>query len=320
MVHTSTVPTLYTLFGNHAGTAALKAGRVSSPLVAFEFADVKVVNTQFKPLIRHQKYDLAELAINTFLQGYEYGKRYVLLPVTIMGRNQHHTIFFNADRGRLTPRALNGKRIGVRAYTQTTGVWVRGFLADDYGVDLRSVTWVTFEDPHVAEYRDPSNVQRAPEGKTLKQMLLDGEIDAAILGDVVAEGPVQHLIPDHEAEGRRWAQAHGGVPINHMAVIRQSIARAQPEVVREVYRLLKESRAEAALARGPDEAPRSKLQDPSSKSVGAWNDPLRIGVAAHRASLELMIRYSFEQGLISRQPTVDELFDAVTRILGTAAD
>jgi 4,5-dihydroxyphthalate decarboxylase len=315
VVNTNTVPTLYTLFGNHAGTAALKTGRVSSPRVSFEFADVKVVNTQFKALIREQKYDLAELAINTFLQGYEYGKPYVLLPVTIMGRNQHHTIFFNADRGHLTPRDLNGARIGVRAYTQTTGVWVRGFLADDYGVDLGRVTWVTFEDPHVAEYRDPAHVQRAPEGKALKQMLLDGEIDAAILGDVAAEGPVQHLIPDHEAEGRRWAQAHGGVPINHMAVIRQSIAREQPEVVREVYQLLKESRA---LATGQD--PRSKIQEPSSKKVGAWNDPLRIGVAANRASLEMIIRYSFQQGLISRQPTVDELFDETTRLLGNAAD
>ena len=305
MVNANTVPTLYTLLGNHAGTAALKAGRVSSPLVSFEFADVKVINTQFKPLIRDQKYDLAELAINTFLQGYEYAKPYVLLPVTIMGRNQHHTIFFNADRGPLTPRDLNGKRIGVRAYTQTTGVWVRGFLADDYGVDLRSITWVTFEDPHVAEYRDPSNVQRAPEGKTLKQMLLDGEIDAAILGDVAADGPVQHLIADHEAVGRRWAEAHGGVPINHMAVIRQSIAESQPEIVREVYRLLKESRL---LATDPDQAPLSFL------------DPARIGIAANRASLELMIRYSCQQGLISRQPTVEEIFRDAVRILGSAAE
>ena len=304
MVNANTVPTLYTLLGNHAGTAALKAGRVSSPLVSFEFADVKVINTQFKPLIRDQKYDLAELAINTFLQGYEYAKPYVLLPVTIMGRNQHHTIFFNADRGHLTARDLNGTRMGVRAYTQTTGVWVRGFLADDYGVDLRSITWVTFEDPHVAEYRDPSNVQRAPEGKTLKQMLLDGEIDAAILGDVAADGPVQHLIADHEAVGRRWAETHGGVPINHMAVIRQSIAREQPEVVREVYRLLKESR----LATDPGQDPWSFL------------NPARIGIAANRASLELIIRYSFEQGLISRQPTVDELFEEATRVLGDAAN
>ena len=145
----------------------------SSPLVAFEYADVKVVNTQFKAMMRDLKYDFGEVAIATYLQGYEFGKPYVLLPATIVGRNQHHTIFYNADRGPLdAARAERQARVGVRAYTQTTGAWVRGFLAEDYGVDLQSVTWVTFEDPHLAEYRDPPNVERAAEGKELKQMLL----------------------------------------------------------------------------------------------------------------------------------------------------
>ena len=292
--------TLSSLLGPHAGTAALKTGRVTSPFVSFEFADVKVVNTQFKALMRDRKYDFAEIAINTYLQGYEYGTPYVLLPVTTNGRNQHHTIFYNAERGALAARDLNGARIGVRAYTQTTGVWVRGFLADDYGIDLRSITWITFEDAHVAEYREPANVHRAPEGKTLKQMLLDGDVDAAILGDATEEGPLRHLIPDHAAEGQRWARAHGGVPINHMAVLRQSIADARPDVMREVFRLLQESRAQAALPSGAD-------------------DPLRIGIAANRQSIEEMIRYSFQQGLIARAPTVDELFAAAVRVLGEAA-
>ena len=253
--------TLYSLLSKHAGTEALKAGRVSSPLVAFEYADVKVANTQFKAMMRDLKYDFGEVAIVTYLQGYEYRKPYVLLPATIVGRNQHHTIFYNADRGPLQPSELSGRRVGVRAYTQTTGAWVRGVLAEDYGVDLRSVTWVTFEDPHLAEYAEPANVERAGEGKALKQMLLEGEIDAAILGDVAEEGPLKHLIPDHAEEGRRWAGTHGGVPINHMAVIRRSIAESRPDVVREVYRMLTESRAAAALLTGLD-------------------DPLRTGVGA----------------------------------------
>jgi 4,5-dihydroxyphthalate decarboxylase len=291
---------LHSLLGNHPGTEAMKGGRVSSPLVTFAYADVKVINTRFKAMIRDLEYDFGELAIATYLQGYEYGKPYVLLPATIMGRNQHHTIFYNADRGPLTPGELSGKRVGVRAYTVTTGAWVRGFLAEDYGVDLRSITWVTFEEAHLAEYQDPANVQRAAAGKTVKQMLLDGEVDAAILGDVAEEGPIRHLIPDHAAEGERWARAHGGVPINHMAVIRQSIAHSRPDVVREVYRVLGESRAAAALPSGAD-------------------DPVRFGVAATRQSLEQMIAYAFEQGLISRRPTADELFADAVRILGAAA-
>ena len=293
--------TLHSLLGSHAGTEALKAGRVPSPLVTFDFADVKVINKEFKPLIRESKYDFGELAIATYLQGHEYDKPYVLLPVTIMGRGQHHTLFYNADRGPLTPRELTGTRVGVRAYTVTTGAWVRGFLEEDYGVDLRSITWVTFEDPHLAEYREPANVTRAPEGKTLKQMLLDGEIDAGILGDVAEEGPIKHMFPNHAAEATRWAHAHGGVPINHMAVIHQSIARSRPDVVHEVYRMLKESRAAAALPAGLD-------------------DPLRIGVAGTRRSLDQMVTYAFQQGLISRRPAADELFADAVRILGPAAD
>jgi 4,5-dihydroxyphthalate decarboxylase len=293
--------TVYSLLGHHAGTEALRSGRVSSPIAVFEYADVKIPNTQFKAMMRDQKYDFGELAIVTFLQGYEHRKPYVLLPATILGRNQHHTIFYNAERGPLAPSDLNGKRVGVRAYSQTTGAWVRGFLAEDYGVDLRSITWVTFEDPHVAEYREPAGVVRAPEGKVLKQMLLAGEIDAAILGDVAEEGPLKHLIPDPETAGRRWARAHGGVPINHVAIIRQSIAESRPDVVREVYRVLKESRAAAALATGTD-------------------DPARFGIRANRQSLEQIVSYAHQQGLISRRFTAEELFADVLRVLGAAAE
>lgn len=291
---------LHSLLGNHANTKALKSGQVSSPLVKFDYFEVKVANTQFKAMVRELKYDFGELAIVTFLQAKHYGKPYTLLPATIVGRNQHHTIFYNADKGALTPRDLNGMRIGVRAYTQTTGTWVRGFLAQDYGVDLKTVTWITFEEPHIAEYRDPPNVRRAPEGKVLKQMLLDGEIDAAILGDVAEEGPIRHLIPNHEEAGRAWARAHGGVPINHLAVLKENIVRLRPDVVREVYRVLKESRAAAPLPTGAD-------------------DPLRFGIAAIRQSLEQINAYAVEQKLIPRGFSADELFEDARRIIGGAA-
>jgi 4,5-dihydroxyphthalate decarboxylase len=288
---------LHSLLGNHPNTKLLKSGAVSSPLVKFDYFEVKVANTQFKAMVRDLKYDFGELAMVTFLQAKHYGKPYILLPATIVGRNQHHTIFYNAERGALRPGDLGGRRVGVRAYTQTTGTWVRGFLAQDYGVDVNSVTWVTFEEPHVLEYRDPANVQRAPEGKVLKQMLLDGEIDAAILGDVAEEGPIRHLIPNHEEAGRQWARNHGGVPINHLAVMRASIARERPDVVREVYRVVKESRAAAPLPTGAD-------------------DPLRFGISAIRQSLEQINTYAVEQKLIPRAFSADELFEESARILG----
>ena len=286
---------LRTLLASHANTIGVRGGALKSPLVEFDFADIKIVNRAFKELVREQKYDLGELAIVTILQAIAYGKPYVLLPAVIVARGQHHTIFYNPQRGHLDPRDLNGRKVGVRAYTQTTGVWVRGFLEEDYGVDCKRVQWITFEEPHLAEYPDPPFVQRAPQGKELPQMLLDGEIDAAIFGGQNPEGTIlQPLIPNAAEVEARWAAKHGGVPINHMVVIRDSIVQNRPDVVREVYRLLKESAAE------------SRAQRPGV---------LRFGVAEVRASLESIIKYSERQGLLPRRFSVDDLFNDVTRTL-----
>ena len=289
---------LATLLGNYPVAAAIRNGNIKSDLVEFDIADIKVSNTAFKPLVREAKFDVAELAIVTYLQAKAAGKAYTLIPATVVGRGQHHTIAYNPERGALKPSDLTGKRVGVRAYTQTTGAWVRGFLADDYGVDPLKVTWVTFEDPHVAEYTDPDFVTRAPAGKELTQMLLDGEIDAAIVGDKIPDPRLKPLIPDSEAVARKWAETHGGVPINHMMVVRDSMSKSRPDVVKEVYRMLRESRRAA-----PPAADNSLL------------DPLRFGVEPNRKSLELIIDYSFRQKLIPRKFSVDELFDDVTRAL-----
>src|ERR1700761_8531436 len=200
----TTKPKLLTMMGNYPNTQALKSGAVRSELADFDFVDVKVANNQFKQVVREAKYDVAELAIVTYLQAKAYGKPYVLLPAVVVSRGQHHTIAYNPERGELKPSDLNGKRVGVRAYTVTTGTWVRGILASDYGVDLDKVEWITFEDPHIAEYHDPDIVKRAPPGKELVQMLLDGEIDAAVVGDKLPDPRLKHLIPEPETAARAW--------------------------------------------------------------------------------------------------------------------
>jgi 4,5-dihydroxyphthalate decarboxylase len=282
---------LFTLLGNYPNTAALKKGEVKSDLVDFDFADVKVSNTAFKPLVREAMFDVAELAIVTYLQAKTYGKPYALIPATVLGRGQHHTIAYNPEHGPLKPSDLADKRVGVRAYTQTTGAWVRRFLADDYGVDTAKVRWITFEDPHLAEYKDPDFVTRAPQGKTIVQMLLDGELDAAIVGDTLPDPRLKPLIADADAVARKWAETHGGVPINHMMVVRAAIAKSRPDIVHEIYRMLQESRR----AVPPPE--------------GGLLDPWRFSVEANRRSLEIIIDYSFRQKLIPRKFSVDELFD-----------
>jgi 4,5-dihydroxyphthalate decarboxylase len=279
---------LRTLLGDHPGTAALKNGSVKSDLVSFDFVEYSPTNRGFKPMVRDGAFDVSEMAIVTYLMAKSFGKPMVLLPNVVVARFQHTHALYNAKSGTLTPADLNGKRVGIRSFTTTTGAWLRGILANDYGVDLSSIDWVTFEDAHVAEFQDTT--KRAPAGKAIVQMLLDGELDA-VLGETSDRPGLKPLFPDVAAEQKSWFAKHGVMPINHMVVVSTSLSSERPDAVREVFRLLLES---AALA--PAGAP-------------------RLSADEMRRSLELIIRYATEQGLIPRAFAVDELFDDLTRTL-----
>src|SRR6266568_2681936 len=183
------IVTLDACFGTYPHTAPLKNGAITSDRVAFRFNEVEPINKAFLMMVRQEKFDVSEMALATYLQAKAYGKPLTLLPATMMGRFQHGTMFYNSERGAVTPEALPGRRVGVRAFSQTTGVWLRGILWKDYGLDLGTVKWVTFEDAHVPEYRDPPGVERAAPGKDMTKMLLDGELDAAIFGGNIPSDP-----------------------------------------------------------------------------------------------------------------------------------
>ncbi|RDV02226.1 phosphate ABC transporter substrate-binding protein [Undibacter mobilis] len=290
--------TLDTNLADYPVTRALKAGAVTSDRVRFNFTGPKVANQGFKPMVREGKFDAGELAIVTFLQAKIYGKPLTLLPAVVMARGQHHTIHYNVARGALTPKDIEGKRFGTRSYSVTTGVWVRGILKDEYGVDLGKVTWCTTDDGHLAEYKDPSNCVRLPAGSNVEKMLVDGELDGAILGgDLPDEPRVAPLFPDPHRAAEEWSKKNGMVPINHLFVVRSELAQTRPDVVREIFRVLKESKAQY------------------SDSTKGGIDPVPFGVEANRKALETIIRYSYEQQVIPRLMSVDELFDDVTREL-----
>jgi 4,5-dihydroxyphthalate decarboxylase len=279
---------LRTLLGDHPGTKALKDGSIRSGLVTLDFVDYSPTNKGFKPMVREGAFDVSEMAIVTYLMAKSFGKPMVLLPNVVLARFQHAYALYNAKSGKMTPADLNGKRVGIRSFTTTTGAWLRGILANDYGVDLNSIDWVTFEDAHVAEFRDTT--KRAPAGKQIIQMLVDGELDA-VLGEKVEHPDLKPLFPDADREEKSWFAKHGVTPINHMVVVSDRLSQSHPEAVREVSRLLRES---AALA--PAASP-------------------RFGTDDMRRSLEMIIRYTAQQGLIPRAYPVDELFDDVTRTL-----
>jgi 4,5-dihydroxyphthalate decarboxylase len=271
---------------------ALKSGDVRSDLVQFDFCGPKTANEGFKPMVREGSFDAGELAIGTFLQAKVYGKPLVLLPAVVMARHQHHTILYNASRGELAPKDMEDRRIAVRAYSQTTGIWVRGILKHEYGVDLDRIRWVCTDDAHLGEYQDPPIVERAAPGTKLDRMLLDGDVDAAILPTDLTKqhAQIRYLFPDPHKQGDAWAQKYGTVPVNHYFVVAKLLADTRPDVVREIYRLLQES----------------KQRVPTSTD-GLDFHP--FGIDANRKALELMVQYSVEQQLIPRTFTVEELFD-----------
>jgi 4,5-dihydroxyphthalate decarboxylase len=278
---------LRTLLGDHACTAALKNGSIRSGSVSFDFIDYSPTNKGFKPMVREQAFDVSEMAIVTYLMAKSFGKPMVLLPDVVVARFQHAYALYNAKRSSLKPADLNGKRVGIRSFTTTTGAWLRGILANDYGVDLNSIDWVTFEDAHVAEFEDTT--KRAGAGKQIVQMLIDGELDA-VLGEKVEHTDLKPLFADPNAEEKSWFAKHKVLPINHMVVVSQSLSETHPDAVREVHRLL------ASANKAASSAPRFTPEE-------------------MRYSLELITRYTAQQKLIPREFSVDELFDDVTRPL-----
>ncbi|WP_459909822.1 phosphate ABC transporter substrate-binding protein [Caballeronia sp. HLA56] len=286
--------TLNAMMGSYPKTAALKEGVVVSPLVQLEFAPVDTAQTAFKEVVRELKFDVAELAIMTFLQAFDAGKPYRMLPFVMNGNFHHKSILCRADDPP-TPRELAGKTVAMRAYTQTTPAWVRGILADEYDVDLRAVRWVSQEGAHVADYIEPEWVTQMPEKRDLEAMLLAGEVDAIISGGKSSGNPgVRQLIPDAKAAALAWYERTHAVPINHVVVVRESIAATRNGVVPELFRMLCESRAasgEAPTSTGPDLQP--------------------IGFDALAPALDIAIRYAFEQKLISRRFGIEELYGDV---------
>jgi 4,5-dihydroxyphthalate decarboxylase len=275
-----------TLLGDYPATHALRHGTVTSPLLPLAFADVQVPNKAFKRVVRELEFDVAELALMTFLMARSRNIPLRLLPVVVFSRNPLPYLLCDAGRRRITPGQLTGCRIGARAYTTTTAVWIRALLADQFGVDLDSLEWITFEEGHVAGMPDPPSVRRAHFGTDLMTMLREGTIDAAIVDPVPAGTQFASVVPDPEAAYRAWQLQHGARALNHVVVVRESLAD-DPHAMGELFRLFLSSREIAGAA--VDRA------------------AMPIGLDANRRSLEVAIAAADAQGLLARPLTVADL-------------
>lgn len=290
---------LRTVLADYPHTRALREGRLTSPEVSLQFQDVAPVHKAFAPMVREQAFDLCELAIVTALQAVAYDRPVVLLPAVVASRFQRGCLIGYRPHGVPTPQDLAGHRVGVRAYTQTTGMWVRAHLAEDLGLDLRQVQWVTHDPAHVAEYDNPPYVL-TPDGdrKTL-DMLRDGEVIAAILGNDLPKGDDAYapLIPDAAARDQAWYAQHGFMPINHMVVAGRDAVARQPQAVRAAFALLRQA---DAAANGGREGPRQT----------------RFGFEDLLGPVQFTIDACLQQDLLPRRLTAEEVFTPARALLG----
>ncbi|MBD0735540.1 hypothetical protein [Streptomyces sp. CBMA29] len=286
---------------DYAHTRAVKDGTVVPDGCALEFVEVEPIHRAFAPMVREQRYDVCELAVATLLQAVEAGCPVVALPVVLHG-NYHHRSVSTAQPG-LTPAGLRGRRVGVRAYSQTTGLWVRGLLSDTYGLASRDVTWVTTEGPHVTGAREPANVERT-DGR-LVDLMRAGDLAAVVMGARSAdhvEG-LAPLIPDWQARQEAHFAEHGWIPVNHLAVVRRDLLETRPDAVRAVYR---------ALTRSID------LARPDTPAT-VRDVVIRHGVTdTLLATLDTAIRYAREQEVIRTAMTAESLFADFTKYVARA--
>ncbi len=263
--------TLQAAIGRYPHTEAL----FHDPALAI--APFPVISRAFAPMVREQRFDVSEMAIATFLMARAAGSDLVLLPVVLAARAQTGALLRRAN-DRFGPADLAGRRIGVRAYSQTTGMWLRGMLHDDHGLQPQACRWVTFEDAHVAGFQDPPWAERALAGADMLAMLRAGDIDAAIFGnDVPAAPDLAPVYPQPGAAGRAFAATHGFDPVNHMAVVRAAIA-GQASALLDRFR-------------------------PAN--------PYPIGRPALNPAVALAARYAAAQGLTPRELTLDEIWAGV---------
>jgi len=281
--------------GTYPHTRPLKEGAVGSALLRLHFADIPVISRAFAPMVRELRFDVSEMAVATFLQARACDRPLVLLPVVLAARFQQSALLCRADSGIRGVADLAGRRVGVRAYSQTTGMWLRGIMAEEGGPPAEAIRWVTFEDAHVAEIRDPPWAERAAPGQDMLAMLRAGALDAVIVGsDVPADPTLRTVYPDPDAAAAAFWQRHRLVPVNHMVAVRRELAERRPELVAELLRLFA-----AAGAMVPD--PRGAR---------------RGGREALRPVLELALRYMAGQRMLPRVLSLDEIWDELPPGLG----
>ncbi|MFL6799592.1 MAG: ABC transporter substrate-binding protein [Xanthobacteraceae bacterium] len=307
---------LKTVTRTQGNNRALKDGSVKPRTFAFDFVEVDPLIAAFRRMVRGSEFDICEMAITTYMCAKAHGKPMTAVPVFLVRAFHHGAILVNANAPVATPKDLEGRKVGVnRGYTVTTGVWARSILQEEYGVDLSKITWVLSGDEHVAEYRPPKNVVPIAQDKKMEEMLISGELAAAI-GVDVKHPAVKPLIPNALEAGLAALRRNGDYPINHTIVIRDELIAQHPDLAADVFDAFVRAkrqyldRLQAGTLEQPDQADRLH-----QRVMEIGSDPLPYGIAPNRHVIESLIGHAVTQGILQKPVAIDELFAPSTRNL-----
>jgi 4,5-dihydroxyphthalate decarboxylase len=295
--------------GNYGLTKPLKDGVVSTGRFKPQYAEVKEIVPAMRRMCRGLEYDICEMAFTTYLCARAAGLPFTAVPVFVTRNFHHWAISVNATSGIKTPKDLEGRVVGVnRGYTVTTGLWARGVLQSEYGVDLDKITFVPTDDEHVTQFVAPKNVDYARfRGRALAELLVNGEIDAAI-GEIKADTPgIRPLIPDARNAAFAYFRRTGVYPINHGLVVKNDLLSKNPWLADELGRMFEAAKA-IYLTKLQASAGISSWDKAAAENAAVVGDPFPFGVEANRKALEAMTQFAVDQRMVPRRFTVEELF------------
>ena len=296
-----------TAIGNYGHTKGLKDGSAKSDRFDMEHIEVSPITSVFRRMVRELEFDVSEMALSTYLCARAHGKKFTGIPIFLTRSFYHAGVTYNQKSGIQVPADLAGRKIGVRGYTVTPGVWTRGMLQTFYGLDLDSVTWVLSGDEHVAEYAAPSNVVSSP-NSNLNEMLLSGEIDAAIGAGASDSPDIKALFLDPDGADADWHNSTGLYPISHMLVARNEHLESKPWLAGELFSLFQAAKKPYLehLHSSGDKTPADQALLKMADIVG--DDLIHFGLESSRRTIETFIQFNVDQKVIPEAVDVDDIF------------
>lgn len=302
-------------------TAAILSGEIPIEGVAPNFIKVVPQIGAYRRMVRQVEFDVCEIAPTTYIIARAYGAPFVALPIFVTRRFHHGGLLVRPDAGIKHPKDLEGKKVGVRAYSVTTGVWTRGILIDEYGLDSSKVTWVVDDEEHVTQLKLPPNVIHAPEGRSLADMMEDGELVAGFAANAgigrsgsptggwkEREANYPDLFPNAAEIEATWYKKTGIYPMHGTIVVKDAVLKEHPWVARSLFDAFSKAKNDWLKKLHADEANAAsdKKYRELMKIVG--DDPLPYGMAANLNTIMALEDTAFKQALTPRRMKIEEIF------------